>query len=97
MAYPSAAASSSITGEPPLLRAPALVTESRGVYAVFFASEMPLALVVALALTCYARSLSEATRPLPAVVFALVPLLHPVAVTRYDAVVRYHCQQSLRP
>jgi hypothetical protein len=75
-------------GSLPSFVPPALFSGSREAYASLFASEMALALVAALVLTAYAaRSLG---RPwlLPAGVFAAAALLlHPVAVTRYDAVV----------
>ncbi len=68
---------------------PALFATNRGDYAVFFAAEMALFLVVALVLTAYAaRAFFGQWWPLSAAVFAMAALiLYPVAVTRYDAVV----------
>ena len=75
-------------GSLPFFVPPALLTTSPEAYATYFASEMALVLVATLVLTVHAALAMGRLWPLSAAVFVVATLLlHPIAVTRYDAVV----------
>jgi hypothetical protein len=75
-------------GSLPFFVPPALFSETDLGYAVYFASEMALILVLTLVLTAYTARAWGRFWPLPTAVFAAgILLLYPVAVARYDAVV----------
>jgi hypothetical protein len=75
-------------GSLPFFVPPALLSESKPAYVTFFTSEMALVLVAALLLTALSARALGRPWPLPAVTFAAgAILMHPVAVSRYDAVV----------
>ncbi len=75
-------------GSLPFFVPPALLSESRQTYAIFFTSEMALVLVATLVLTALTARAMGRVWPVPAVVFAAgAIMLYPVAVSRYDAVV----------
>lgn len=75
-------------GSLPFFVPPALFSETPLGYAVYFASEMAVLLVLTLGLTALVARAWGRFWPFPAAVFtASVLLLYPVAVARYDAVV----------
>jgi len=83
-------------GSLPFFVPPAFLSETPLGYAVYFASEMAVVLVLTLGLTALVARAWGRFWPFPAAVFtASVLLLYPVAVARYDAVVALSLASAL--
>ena len=77
-------------GSLPFFVPPAIFSEGAASYATYFASEMAILLVGSLVLTALSARRLGLPWPLAAPVFVVAAiLLHPVAITRYDAVVTF--------